>query len=180
MGHAKRDFMEKTITIKKIYPKKGTTKKGKPYTLIKLLADSVYYTTFQPKLVEGIKEGDTIDIIYDKGSREGYFTLLGIKADASPQGLSNAGRKGAEGAVQSTPQHLSLALPPLPKPLSLIELDALYNDMTDKYAPGMAEVMLRGQLQIQGQTFALGMAKRIEIQKKIDQENIAAVKRGRA
>lgn len=125
-------------------------------------------------------------LIADANARKGGKTATGysgISPNAVPTGLSNAGRKEGAGAVQANP-HLSLALPPLPRPLSLQELEALYNDMVDKYPPDMAATMLRGRLDIIEQEFSIALNRRISAQKaedqRIAQANIAAVKGGRA
>ncbi|MEM3215952.1 MAG: hypothetical protein QXS81_01315 [Candidatus Micrarchaeaceae archaeon] len=79
--------MEKTITIKRIYRNKGTTKDGEPYTLTKILAGGKYYITFKPTPA-GLAEGQSLRIECEPSEKPDTFKLIKIisYAAANPAG----------------------------------------------------------------------------------------------
>ena len=75
--------MRTTIEVKKIYTKEGLTKKGKPYTLTKLLAGGKYYSTFQP-VPNTIMEGSHVELEYDPTDTPTKCDITRIISISSP------------------------------------------------------------------------------------------------
>ena len=85
--------MRTTIQVKKIYTKQGTTKSGKPYALLKLLANGKYYTTFKP-IPQEIKEGYKVELDAESSSIANTFDIKRIisfeaPAETDPNHLSH-------------------------------------------------------------------------------------------
>lgn len=78
----------KTITVKRIYRKEGTTTKGKKYTLTKLLGtDSQYYTTFEP-ILNAIKEGADVTLDIKNTEKSDTFNIIKV-ISANPTSRSH-------------------------------------------------------------------------------------------
>ena len=106
--------MQKLIEVRTLYVNTGTGKNGKPYRLLKVLAnDSCYYTTFDRKLEPILKEGNTLKVECEKGTKEGSFNLKGAelysdKADV-PETLISEKTQGKKAEYVSSPLPLPLS-----------------------------------------------------------------------
>lgn len=69
--------METTITVKNVCLKQGTTKKGRAYTLTKILAtDGQYYCTFSQ--LQEVHQGMKLKLDAKASDREGYNDIIKI------------------------------------------------------------------------------------------------------
>ena len=96
-----------TIAIRDKFVSDGTTKQGRPYTLVKLYSTKRdYYETFlanMPRLSE-IEQGSEVDVEFSDAGKEHHYKLIKILAVRNRQTVAEKGTADASQSASGDPQ----------------------------------------------------------------------------